>query len=60
MSPAEILAMIQLFETIEPPVQQAIAGLISKIHHKQLTAADYLALAQTLISQEQATPSPAP
>jgi hypothetical protein len=53
---ATILALVPLIEDMEPEIQAAVVALINKIHHKQLTAEDYLALAQTLISSETAAP----
>jgi hypothetical protein len=51
MTPAEIEAMIEIFQLLEPPVQKAFADLISKVHHKTLTAEDYLALAAQIVPQ---------
>jgi hypothetical protein len=48
--------MVELFQTLEPYAQKGIAGLISKIHHKQLTAQDYLDQAQTLINAQVPAP----
>ena len=61
LTDVEIQAIVQLIQLAEPPIQHAIADLIGKIHKKQLTAQDYINLAQTLISKETApaTPSPA-
>lgn len=43
--------MIQVFQVLEPMAQRGIADLIHKIHHKQLTAEDYLAAAQQLVTK---------
>ena len=51
MDPAEIEAAIQAFQLLEPVVQKGVADLIQKLHHKQLTAQDYLNLAATLVPQ---------
>lgn len=51
LSDAEVQALILLFQTLEPPIQRGIEALINKIHKKQLTAQDYLDLAQQLISK---------
>lgn len=51
MGPAEIEAMIELFEVLEPPVQKGIAALIQKLHAKTMSAQDYLDLAATLVPQ---------
>ena len=53
---ATIVALIPLIEQMEPQIQSAVIALIHKIHAKQLSAQDYVNLAQTLISQEQAAP----
>lgn len=53
---ATIVALIPLIEQMEPEIQSGIIALIHKIHAKQLSAQDYINLAQTLISEEQATP----
>lgn len=49
---AIVPAAIQLFEMLEPQAQKGIAALITKIHHKQLTAQDYLDQAATLINSK--------
>jgi hypothetical protein len=51
VTPAEIEAMIEAFEFLEPIVQRGIASLIQKLHHKTMTAQDYLDLAATLVPQ---------
>jgi hypothetical protein len=56
----EAAPAIELFGLLEPEVQKILAGLITKIHRKQLTAQDYLDQAQTLINARTATPDPAP
>jgi hypothetical protein len=54
MNPIEIEMMIELFETLEPPIQKAIADLIGKIHRKQLTAQDFLNQATILVNAQSA------
>lgn len=53
---ATIVALIPLIEQMEPEIQAGLIALIHKIHAKQLSAQDYINLAQPLISQEQAAP----
>ena len=50
MGAAEIQAALAVFQILEPEAQKAIAGLVHLLHHKQLTATDYLAQAQALIN----------
>jgi hypothetical protein len=58
---ATIVALVPLIEDLEPEVQAGVIALIHKLHKKQLSAQDYINLAQTLISSEQAAPpAPAP
>jgi len=57
---ATITALVPLIEALEPPVQAGLIALVNKLHKKQLSAQDYLDMAQVLISKETATPpSPA-
>jgi hypothetical protein len=56
MMAATITALVPLIEALEPEVQAGVIALINKLHKKQLSAQDYIDLAQTLISQETATP----
>lgn len=51
MTPAEIAALVELFQTLEPPIQEGIAALIRKAHTKQLTAQDYLNQAAVLVNK---------
>jgi hypothetical protein len=51
MTPEEIEAAIEAFQLLEPVVQKGIASLIDKLHHKTMTAQDYLDLAATLVPQ---------
>jgi hypothetical protein len=51
MTPEEIEAAIEAFQLLEPVVQKGIATLIDKLHHKTMTAQDYLDLAATLVPQ---------
>ncbi len=54
MGAAEIQAALAVFQILEPEAQKAIAGLVHLLHHKQLTATDYLAQAQALINAPKA------
>lgn len=51
-----VVALIPLIEQLEPEVQAGVVALVQKLHKKQLSAQDYLNLAQTLISKEPAAP----
>jgi len=51
VSPEELNAAIAAFQVLEPMAQQGIAALIHKLHKKELTAADYLAMAAKLLPQ---------
>lgn len=56
----EAQAAITLFSLLEPEAQRGIAALIAKVHHKTLTAQDYLDQAAALINARTADPAPAP
>jgi hypothetical protein len=51
MNPEEIAAMIEIFQTLAPYVQTGIRDMITKLHHKTMTAEDFLALAATIVPQ---------
>ena len=57
MTPAEIQAAIVAFNLLEPEAQKGVAALIHLFHKKQLTAQDYLAMAQAMLAQQAKQPA---